>query len=130
MKWVVIVVRTLLGLGFIFSGASFFFMPPGDTQKLPTEESQLFAKVLFATGYMIAVKVCELLGGLFTLSGRLTPLGIVVLMPVAVNILFFEAFLLKAPGPGCVIVPLLVFLMWGYRRYFSPFFVPNAKIGG
>jgi putative oxidoreductase len=130
MKWVVIVVRTLVGLGFIFSGASFFLMSQADAPKPPTEEAQQFAKVLAATGYFYAVKVCELLGGLLTLSGKLAPLGIALLMPVAVNILFFEIFLLKAPGPGCVIVPLLLFLMWGYRRYFAPFFRPDATVGG
>ena len=64
------------------------------------------------------------------LTGKLVPLGIVLLMPVAVNILLYELFLMKEPGPGYVIVPLLVFLIWGYRSYFRPLFTVDPKIGG
>ena len=47
---------------------------------------------------MNVVKVLELVGGALVLSGRLVPLGLVILTPVAVNILLFEIFLVGHPG--------------------------------
>ena len=131
MKWAVIIVRTLVGLGFAFSGLTGFVPlvpmepPPGmDASALK------FGELLSVSGYMYVVKALELTGGLLLLSGRLVPLGIVLLMPVAVNILLFELFLAKQPGPGIVLVGLLTFLIWGYRRYFAPLFTLNPTIGG
>jgi hypothetical protein len=94
------------------------------------EPALKFAELLSTSHYMYAVKVLELLGGLMLLTGRLVPLGIVLLMPVAVNILLFEAFLAKQPGPGAILVILLIFLIWGYRRYFAPLFTVSPTIGG
>jgi uncharacterized membrane protein YphA (DoxX/SURF4 family) len=129
MKWVVIVVRTVVGLGFIITGLDGFFrflsLPPP-----PSAEAQQFMGLLVGSGYMLVVKACELVGGLLLVTGRLVPLGIVILMPVAVNILLYETFLMREPGPGYVLVPLLVFLIWGYRFYFLPLFTLNPKIGG
>jgi hypothetical protein len=127
MKWVVIVVRTLVGLGFTFSGLT-WFLPIMELPPPPEGSAGTFGKLLMDTGYMNVVKTLELAGGLMLLSGRLAPLGITLLMPVAVNILLFELFLLKAPGPGVVLVPLLAFLVWGYRRYFAPVFTTSAEV--
>jgi hypothetical protein len=127
MKWVVIVVRTLVGLGFTITGLDGFlhFIPMEPPPPGPATE---FGGLLVSSHYMYAVKACELLGGLMLLSGRMAPLGITLLMPVAVNILLFELFLLKAPGPGVVLVPLLAFLVWGYRRYFAPVLTTSAEV--
>jgi hypothetical protein len=128
MKWVVIVVRTLVGLGFTITGLDgflhFLSIPP------PPEgtPAATFMGLLASSKYIYAVKVCELAGGLLTLSGRMAPLGITLLMPVAVNILLYELFLLTQPGPGVVLVPLLAFLIWGYRRYFAPVFTTSAEV--
>ena len=128
MKWVVIAVRTLVGLGFTITGLDgflhFLTIPP------PPEgtPAATFMGLLASSKYIYAVKVCELLGGLMLLSGRMAPLGITLLMPVAVNILLYELFLLKQPGPGYVLVPLLAFLIWGYRRYFAPVFTTSAEV--
>lgn len=128
MKWVVIAVRTLVGLGFTITGLDgflhFLTIPP------PPEgtPAATFMGLLASSKYIYAVKVCELLGGLMLLSGRTAPLGITLLMPVAVNILLYELFLLKQPGPGYVLVPLLAFLIWGYRRYFAPVFTTRAEV--
>ena len=70
-------------------------------------------------GYMDVVKVLELVGGVLVLSGRLVPLGLVILTPVAVNILFFEIFLLGQPGLGVVLTALCIFLIWAYRSHFA-----------
>ena len=129
MKWVVIVVRTLVGLGFTITGLDGFlhFIPMEPPPPGPATE---FGGLLMNSGYIYVVKSLELVGGLLLLSGRLVPLGIIMLGPVIVNILLYEVFLLKAPGPGPVLAVLLVFLIWGYRRYFAPLFTVNPEIGG
>jgi hypothetical protein len=128
MRWVVIAVRTLVGLGFTLTGLDGFFhflsIPP------PPEgtPASAFMGLLAGSNYFYAVKTCELAGGLMLLSGRMAPLGITLLMPVAVNILLYEVFLLRQPGPGYALVPLLAFLIWGYRRYFAPVFTTRAEV--
>lgn len=128
MRWVVIAVRTLVGLGFTLTGLDGFlhFIPLEPPP--PDSPASKFGELLVGSNYMYAVKVCELAGGLMLLSGRMAPLGLTLLMPVAVNILLFEVFLLKQPGPGFVLVPLLASLIWGYRRYFAPVFTTSAEV--
>ncbi|MBX9580973.1 MAG: hypothetical protein K2X87_11750 [Gemmataceae bacterium] len=126
-----IVARTLVGLLFVWAGAAYFgklmeqSAPPFEVGSALHHFDAAFTP----TGYMDAVKVVELVGGLLLLSGRLTPLGVVVLMPVAVNIALFDLLLVRQFGFGVVLVVLLAFVAVGYRRYFAPFFVPDARIG-
>ncbi len=127
MKWVVIVVRTLVGTGFAITGLDGFLHFLG--MQPPSGNAGTFMTLLVGSGYMYAVKACELLGGLLLVSGRMAPLGITLLMPVAVNILLYEVCLLREPGPGVVLVPLLAFLIWGYRGAFKSVFTTDAKIG-
>lgn len=130
MKWVVIVVRTLVGVGFAFSGlVGFVPLVPMEPPPGMDPSALKFGELLSSSGYMYAVKALELTGGLLLASGRLAPLGITLLMPVAVNILLFEAFLAKQPGPGVVLVALLIFLIWAYRSSFRSVFTTNARIG-
>lgn len=125
MKWVVRVVRSLLGLGFVVIGSDYFlkFIPEPDMSQLPQVVKD-YMGVLMPTKYLAVVKTLEVVGGLLLLSGRFTPLGVVILMPIAVNILLFDLLLARQPGLGAVIVVLLVVVMFGYRRHFVPFFVP------
>jgi len=127
MGWIHTVLRVLVGAAFTFFGLSYFFplmeMPPP-----PTEEAKTFMGVLFATKYLAVVKVLETLGGVLLLTWRFAPLGIVILMPVAVNILLWDILLVKGFGLGGVLVLLLVILAAGYRKHFAPFFTrgPNG----
>jgi hypothetical protein len=73
--------------------------------------------------------VLELVGGALVLSGRLAPLGLVLLTPVAVNIALFDILLIGQPGLGVVLTVLCFFLVWAYRSHFAGVFTTNAKIG-
>ncbi len=118
MKWVALVARLLAGFGFFASAVTFFllqagvisFKPPAP----PTAEAKAFGELLGATGYMTAVKVLEIAGGLLLLVGRYVPLGVVLLAPVAVNIALYEVFLVHGVGPGVVLTGLLVVVIAGY----------------
>ncbi len=121
MGWIHTGLRVLVGLAFVVFGMTHFvkFM---DVPPPPTEDTKKFMEVLVPTGYLTVVKVLEVAGGLLLLSWRFGPLGVVVLMPVAVNILLWDVLLAKTFGLGIVLVVLLAFLAAGYRRHFAPFF--------
>ncbi len=132
MYWAALIARILIGVPFFFLGLNHFlkFMPMPDPPADFPESAAKFGTALATSGYMNAVKMLELVGGLLILSGRLTPLGLVLVTPVAVNIALFDAFLIRSPvGPGVVLVGLCFFLVFAYRSHFKAVFSTNAKVG-
>jgi uncharacterized membrane protein YphA (DoxX/SURF4 family) len=109
----------LLGLIFVVFGLNAFlnFIP------LPPPRGELageFMKALFASHYLYAVKCFEISGGLLLLSGRFTALGLTLVGPVIVNILFFHIFLDPAGLPlGIVLAVLALFLLARHRHSFA-----------
>jgi len=92
MKIAVLVVRSLMGLLFLFASITFFFKlitPPP-----PEGAMKIFSAGLEASVYLIpTVKVIELLCGLAFLSGRFVPLATVLISPIIVNIVLVHSFL-------------------------------------
>ncbi len=129
MFWAVLVARVLVGLPFFVLGLNHFlnFMPM-PTPELP-ENAMKFVAALSASGYMNVVKVLEVVGGALVLSGRLVPLGLALITPVAVNIALWDVFLMKQPGLGLVLTGLCVFLVWAYRSHFAGVFAVKPRIG-
>ncbi|MEZ5427975.1 MAG: hypothetical protein R2747_17015 [Pyrinomonadaceae bacterium] len=120
MKIAIIIVRTLIGLLFLFASITFFlnvFPQPEMTGKAKT-----FIEGLNASGYILpVVKTFELLCGLAFVSGRFVPLAVVVIFPIAVNILLIHAFLLPDGLP--VAIPLFIgilFLAYVHRENYRP----------
>ena len=115
MKIAMIIVRTLVGLLFIFSSVAYFanLIPqPELTGPLKT-----FNEGLAASGYfMTLLKVTELVCGIALVSGFFVPLALVILAPIVINIFFVHLTL--APE-GILIAAFLVigniFLGYGYR---------------
>ena len=129
MFWAVLVARVLVGLPFLVFGLDFFIkVLPMPAPQFP-ESATKFIGVLGASGYLTAVKVLEVTGGALVLSGRLVPLGLVMLTPVAVNIALFEIFLVGQPGLGVALTGLCIFLVWAYRSHFAGVFAVKPKIG-
>ena len=79
-----------------------------------------------SSGYMYAIAVLQVLGGLCLLLGaRFVPLGLTFLGPVIVNIILFHVFLLpQGIGIGIVDAVLALFLLWIYRFKFPAIFQP------
>jgi uncharacterized membrane protein YphA (DoxX/SURF4 family) len=129
MFWVVLVARVLVGLPFFVFGLDFFLnFIPKPTPQFP-EHALNYVGALSATGYLTVVKVLELVGGALVLSGRLVPLGLVLVTPVAVNIALFDIFLVGQPGLGVVLAALCFFLVWAYRSHFAGVFAAKPQIG-
>src|SRR5689334_12216930 len=100
MFWAVLMARLALGLPFLVFGLNYFLKLFAMPQPEVPEPAMQFGRLLFTSGYMNAVKVLEVTGGALVVSGRLVPLGLVILTPVAVNILLYEIFLVGQAGPG------------------------------
>jgi putative oxidoreductase len=119
MKIATIIARILLGLVFVVFGLNVFFnfIP---TPPPPKNEAGAFMGALFSSGYLYAVKCFEIAGGLLLLIGRKVPLGLTLLGPVLVNILFYDIFLDHTGLPiGIVVAALYLFLLWVYRAAFA-----------
>ncbi|MDB6022037.1 MAG: uncharacterized protein JWQ04_1894 [Pedosphaera sp.] len=119
MKIATIIARVLLGLVFFAFGLAFFLnlikMPPP-----PPGHAGEFMTAMFASHYIHAVKVFEVVGGFLLIIGRFVPLGLVLLGPVIVNILFYDILLDQTGlGMGIVIAALSLFLLWRYRSAFA-----------
>jgi putative oxidoreductase len=119
MKIATIIARVLLGLVFFVFGLNAFLnfipMPP-----LPKNDAGAFTGALLHSGYLYAIKCFEIGGGLLLLIGRKVPLGLTLLGPVIVNILFYDIFLDHTGLPmGIVLAALSLFLLWVYRSAFA-----------
>jgi uncharacterized membrane protein YphA (DoxX/SURF4 family) len=129
MKIAILISRVLLGLGFTIFGLnilhSFLPEPQPDTASLAGQ----WISVMGPSHWMQLVGLFQLLGGLLVLSGRATPLGLLFLAPVLVNILAFHIFLQNGGGlaPGLVMSVLEIFLIYSYRKYFTPLFTTSAS---
>ena len=118
MKIATTIARLLLGLIFVVFGLNAFLhfipMPPMQGQ------SAAFMGALFTSHYLYAIKCFEISGGLLLLIGRYIPLGLTLLGPVIVNILFFHIFLDPSGLPlGIVVAVLAHFLLWQNRSAFA-----------
>jgi len=122
LRIAVIVVRSLMGLLFLFASITYFgklITPPP-----PTGAMGVFSAGLAASVYLLpTVKVVELLCGLAFLSGRFVPLATVLIAPVIVNIVLVHAFL---DPRGLPVAAFLVcaegFLAYAQRELYRPLF--------
>jgi putative oxidoreductase len=119
MKIATIIARSLLGLIFVVFGLNMFlhFIPMPPPPEGPARE---FLTALFLSHYLYVIGALQVAGGLVLLSGRWVPLGLTLLGPVIVNILFFHALMEPAGLPIAVLVSALaLFLVWNYRKNFA-----------
>lgn len=119
MNVVTIIARLLLGLLFAVFGSNAFlhFLPMPPMTGHPGE----FIGAMNATGYLQAVAAFQVIGGLILIVGRFVPLGLTLLGPIVVNILFFHIFLDRTGIPmALVVAAIFLFLVWRYRSSFIP----------
>jgi len=122
MKITIILVRSLMGLLFLFASITFLFKlitPPA-----PTGAMKTFSDGLEASRYLMpTVKVLELLCGCAFLSGRFVPLATILIAPIIVNILLVQAFLGREGLPIAIFLVLANGLLaYHHRDSFKPLF--------
>lgn len=124
MKYVIIIVRVLLGLMFAVFGSNAFLhfipMPPMEGP------AGAFIGALVSSGYIYVIALLQVVGGLLLLiGGRFVPPGLTLLGPVIVNIMLYHIFLdTSGLVMACVISILALFLLWVYRFKFPAIFQP------
>jgi uncharacterized membrane protein YphA (DoxX/SURF4 family) len=125
MKYVIVIVRVLLGLAFVVFGSNAFLQFMGKPPEMPGQAGA-FISALMSSGYMYAVATFQILGGLCLLLGaRFVPLGLTLLGPVIVNIVLFHVFLEPTGLPVAIVTAALsLFLLWIYRFKFPAIFQP------
>lgn len=123
MKHAPTIAGGLLGLIFIVFGLNFFlkFIPiPSPPEGSPPA---MFMGAMFITGYLSFVKILEVLGGLLVAIPKTRNIGLLILVPVIVNILAFHIFLVKGAGladPVIILITILpLFLLWSARKSFA-----------
>lgn len=128
MKIAMVIVRTLLGLLFLFASAAYFFNliePP----PMADGPFKTFNEGLAAAGYFLTLlKVTELVCSLLLLAGRFVPLALVILAPIVINIFMVHLFLDRAGLPIAIfVVAAEIFLAYYYREAFKPLLSPNYE---
>jgi putative oxidoreductase len=104
MKITILILRTLMGLLFVFGALVFLF----DLMPMPelTGKSKLFMDGVSATGFFMPfVKITELVCGVAFISGYYVPLAAIVISPVILNILLFAFFVDNSA------IPVAIFLV-------------------
>ncbi len=121
MKYLPTIAGALLGALFLLASIPFLL------NKVPEQEMPALAKqfmeVFGPTGYMIFVKILELIGGILVAIPRTRNYGLLILGPIIVNILAFNVFIMKGVGmlnPMLLIVVVIpLYLLWVERKAFS-----------
>jgi hypothetical protein len=126
MNVAIVTARILLGSIFVAFGLNGFlhFLP----QPPVPEAAGAFFGALAATGYMLPLVFgAQLVGGGLVLAG-MVPLGVAILAPVIVNIVFFHLFLAPAGmGPAVVVTVLALFLTWAHRDAYAALFATTGR---
>lgn len=124
MKIAMIIVRTLMGLLYLFASVAYFFnlvTPPEMTGPIKT-----FNEGLAASGYFFTLlKITELIGALALISGRFVPLALIILAPITINIFMVHLFMERSGLPVAIFLMLAhLFVAYNYRESFAEVLKP------
>jgi len=125
MKIAAVIIRTLLGLLFIYASAMFFLKKAPETEQ--TEAFKIFNAGLVASNYIMPLaKGLEMICGLAYLSGYYITLANLLILPVTLNILMININLSPEHLPiGIFVFAANLFMIYYYRHNYKSLF--NAK---
>jgi putative oxidoreductase len=93
MKIAMIIVRTLMGLMFLFASVVVLFKIDMGKMPVMSEANKTFMAGIMASGYLLTfIKVTELICSILFLTGRFVTLATVVIFPIVINILLTHIF--------------------------------------
>lgn len=110
-RGLIITVRTLLGIVFVFSGVG-GLLTGSDVSNIP-EPMASITTALWTAGFFQMIKITELLAGLMLLVGFLPALAAIILAPVGIGIIVVNTMLM----PSFLIVAVIISLLLAYLGY-------------
>lgn len=122
MKIATIIVRTLIGLLLLFASLSYFFK--FGEQPTPTGDMKTVMLGFIATKYLMPVaKFVELICGLSFVTGKFIKISAIILVPITLNILLINVFLMPEGTPIAAALLLgnvfLIYRNWdSYKELF------------
>lgn len=124
LKHLPTVAGVLLGLLFVAAGGTYLLgLAPAPPEAPADSPLAQFMAAFVPTGYLVFVKICEVVGGVLVAIPRTRNAGLLVLGPVIVNILAFHVFITAGEGLWepllLVIVALAAYLLWAERQSFA-----------
>ncbi len=128
MKIAMVIVRTLMGLLFIFAAIVVLF------KLAPVPELTGVAKTfndgIFAVGYFVPMlKIVELTCGILFVIGRFVPLATILIAPIIVNIFAYHAFIDRSGLPVAIfLVAANIFVAFYYRIVYRELFRSNPNL--
>lgn len=122
MKIATIIVRTLMGLIFIYASVLFFLKMAPETESVGAFKA--FQVGLIASNYIMPLaKAIELICGIAFLTNKFTTLANIVILPVTLNILLINYFMTPENMPVAILVFLgNLFLIFSYWKNYKTLF--------
>lgn len=129
MKWLYLVCRILLGALFIFAGVMKLHPPAGMKMPPMPPAAAQYEALMMSTGFIKALGLFEVLGGVLVLIGGTVPLGLCILCPITVNILLFDTLYAGSSGiwQGVATMAFEFALIYGYKNNFAGILTYRAK---
>jgi putative oxidoreductase len=128
MRMIAITAQILIGVTLLSLGLR-GFLHLMVTLPLRCIASQSIATIFFSR-YLPLLFGLQLLGSLLLLVGRWKLLTLVLLGPIALNLVFFHLLMGSRSVTSAVLLALLEFLaIWTCRRYFRSAFLSENQLG-
>jgi putative oxidoreductase len=124
MKIATIIVRVLIGLLFIYASVLFFLKLAPET--VSTGAFKAFQVGLIASSYLMPLaKIIEFVCGLAFVTGKYVTLANIVILPVTLNILLINYFMVPEQLPIAIFIFLgnifLIYRYWvNYKGLLTP----------
>lgn len=124
MRVATIIVRLLLGGMMLFASLAYFFQF-GSEQPKPTGDLATLMAGFMASKYIFPVaKAIELIAGLTIISGKFMKIGLVILLPITINIFLIHVVVSKTDIPMAAAILLanlfLIYSNWNsYKHFFT-----------
>ncbi len=122
------IIRIVLDLIYFVFGLNGFFLFIPVPDQAPA--GQAFLDAMRDTGYFIYLfKTVETLAGALLLTNRFTPLALVLLASITVNIFFYHLMIEPNGLPiGAVMLAAHLFLLYQHRTFYRPLLVAKTDI--